>query len=84
MANTATQLGQYALNVAVAVQEQIITGQVEGASKGLWTTVFGCIILLAEAVIVINNSSTGGGTIPNALITGKYSATQPSTTAIQV
>ena len=83
--NTPTQLAQFALNAAVALQNQIITGQTEVPSKGQVQTVLGICALLAEALLVLNSTAnTGGGTIPNTLLTGKYSVTVPSTTNVQV
>ncbi len=83
MANTATQLAQYALNIAVPYQQQLLSGQAE-ISKGGLVTMLGAMVALAEAVIAINSSNTGGpAVLPGSLTSGKYSVTQPSTSLIQ-
>jgi hypothetical protein len=83
--NTPVQLAQYALNIAIAEQQQFLLGQVESPSKGGIVTILGILALLAEAIIVDNNTGvTGGGTIPNAILTGKYSSTASATAPIQV
>jgi hypothetical protein len=83
VANTATQLAQYALNISVPMQNAYLNGQFEPGTKGDFVTLLGAITLLAEAVIAINNSNTGGGTIPGSLLTGKWSAVQSPAAPIQ-
>jgi len=85
VATTVAALGQYALNVAIAIQNQQLNGQAEPATKGDIVAICGALALLAEAILVDNNTgSSGGGTIPNSLVTGKYSTVYASTTPIQV
>jgi hypothetical protein len=83
VATSSVTLAQYALNIAIPLQQQMLQGAAEPATKGDYIAVLGAIACLAESLIIINNASTGGGTIPNSLLTGKYSVTQPSTSAIQ-
>ena len=84
MATTAIQLAQYTLNLSVALQNQQIQGQAEPATKGDIVAICGALSMLAEAVLVAEGSIPNGGTVPNSLLTGKYSAVVSGTTPIQV
>jgi hypothetical protein len=75
---TQAQLAQYALNIAVAAQNQFIEGQTEPAAPGNFKVLYAAVILLAQAVL-----NSGGGTIPASLLTGKWSAQQSTTAPIQ-
>ena len=75
---TQAALAQYALNTAIALQGALLNGQAEPATKGDLMAVLGAIAVLAEAVI-----NAGGGTIPNSMLTGKYSAVASTTAPIQ-
>jgi hypothetical protein len=75
---TQAQLAQYAINYAVAKQNAILQASAEHDTKGVIVGLLGMINLLAQAIL--NN---GGGTIPNSLLTGAYSAAQSPTAPIQ-
>ena len=82
--NTVSGLGQYAVNVALAVQSQITTGQEQPLNKGNINALCGAIVLLGEALVALNNSTAAGGTIPNSLLSGRYSSPYSATAPIVV
>jgi hypothetical protein len=75
---TQTTLCGYAINTAVAMQNALLAGASEPSTKGDIVLLLGLVNLLAQAIL--NN---GGGTIPASMLTGRFSATQSSTSAIQ-
>jgi hypothetical protein len=79
MAYTQAQLAQYALNIAVAAQQQLITGQAESPSKAGQILLYSTVILLCEAIL----NAGGPPSMPASLLTGKYSAAQSANTPVQ-
>jgi hypothetical protein len=75
---TQAQLAQYALNVSLALQNEIINGQTEPGTKGGIVALSGAVAMLAEAIL----NAGGPTTIPGSLTTGKWSYNQSTTAPI--